>query len=220
METGNLHFLPETLLEQLKGYGSCLTYQDGEVIHARGDNTPGLSVVYRGQVKIGNYGLDGQYCLTRILEQGETFGEFTLFAGLPRTHHAEAHGMVEIIQLTAPQYQKCSTQFPELTSFMLSSLAIRLHTSLEILDDMRRLSLPVRTAKLLLSEAEKQQSNSVRIRRSDLADILGVTLLSAHKAIGMLVKSGYITQSYGSLNIRDRSKMLEWISSHSNIRPI
>ena len=217
MNGQNLHKLPAAIIDELGQYGQVLTYPDGAQIHARGDMKPGLSVVVKGLVKVGNYGLDGRYCLTRVLEVGETFGEFTLFAKLPRTHNAEALGKSDVLQLSADEFSLASNNIPDLNHVLLASLATKLHESLEMMDDIRRLPLPVRLAKTLRTISKARQSNNIVIRQSDLADVNGVTVLSCHKALKTLASLGLITLAYGRIHIMDADAFSKWIEDNSEL---
>ncbi|MFB1034938.1 MAG: hypothetical protein QMC38_06285, partial [Sinobacterium sp.] len=59
--------MPEELLIQCSQFAPIKEYSDGYTIHNRGDLKSGLSIVYCGQVKLGNYGMDGKYQQTATL---------------------------------------------------------------------------------------------------------------------------------------------------------
>lgn len=220
MTDPNLHRLPEDLTDILASYGTLVSYSDGEQIHARGDTKPGLSIVNTGFVKVGNYGKDGKYCLTRILSPGETFGEFTLFAHLPRTHNAEAIGFTEVVQVEQVAFERCSKKHPELKDALLTSLAVKLHESLEILDDLRRLPLPVRVAKSLLTVSKQRQTSRISITQPALADLLGVTVLSVHHALKTLNDRDLVKLGYGFIEISAPEDIAQWIAEHESLAPV
>lgn len=217
----NQHSLPIALVEALENVGVLVNYTDGQVIHERGDAKPGLSIVKQGQVKVGNYGKEGKYCLTRILVSGETFGEFTLFADLPRTHNAEAVGDTQVIQVTRQQFNALSQRLPDLTAALLSTLAIKLHDSLELLDDIRRLALPVRVAKSILAIQNQHPSKlTLTMTQNQLSEILGVTVLSVHKALKNLVDNELITLGYGTITIDQLTKLKSWVKQASSLSQV
>ncbi|MEM9624399.1 MAG: cyclic nucleotide-binding domain-containing protein, partial [Pseudomonadota bacterium] len=142
--------LPSRLLRQLQQIARTISYRDGQIIHSRGDAKPGLSMVRQGLVQVGNFGSDGSYITTSTLGPGQCFGEFTLFAGLPRTHSITARGDCEVDQIPGPAFMRLFNREPELARAMLTISLIRTHGLLEFLDDLRRLPLLVRVAKVLL----------------------------------------------------------------------
>jgi CRP/FNR family transcriptional regulator, cyclic AMP receptor protein len=208
------------ILEKALLFGRCIEYQDNETIHARGDLLPGLSVVYSGQVRVGNYGIDGCYQLTTILERGETFGEFTLFANLPRTHNAEAMGKSQVIQMSVSQYNGFISEYPEVEKMLLSSLANKLHQALENLDDVLRLPTHIRLAKVLFKLSKQQQTQELKIKQNQCAQLLGVTVLSAHKALKKLQKAQLIRTAYGGIHIDSIYGLREWLLKQSSIFPV
>jgi CRP-like cAMP-binding protein len=201
-------------------YGRCVEYHDDEIIHSRGDFSIGLSIVYSGQVKVGNYGIDGRYQLTAILEKGDTFGEFTLYANLPRTHNAEAIKHARVIQLNEAQYQTFISAHPEAEKMLLGSLANKLHQALENLDDVRRLPNYVRLAKILFNLCKQQQTQILNIKQNQCAQLLGVTVLSAHKALKQLKKEKLVKTAYGVIIIENVGVLQCWLQQHSSILAI
>lgn len=194
--------------------------ESGAVIHKRGDKKPGLTVIAKGQVKIGNYGLDGKYHLTTILSAGDNFGEFTLFTELPRTHDAEAYGTAEIYQLSTAQYQELELRYPQLRARMLCDIATKLHLSLEALDDLRRLPIKVRVAKFLWQRRLVDQDSRITLRQQDIAESLGVTVLAIHKALKHLEQEGLVSLGYGAVVINDVSKFEQYLEQRAQLLPV
>ena len=212
--------LPLHILDQATGYGTRKRYSAGENIHLRGDRKPGLSVVIDGLVKVGNTGFDGAYQLTALLKKGDTFGEFTLFANLPRTHNADAFSDCEIVQLTTQQFEYWVSKEPALVAAMLANVSQKLHSALEMLDDTKRLALPVRLAKMLLALSAEQNSLHLALRQSDCAELLGVTVLSAHKALKVLAKEELLASRYGKIEISDRARLGEYVSAKASLHSL
>ena len=208
------------LLQSALAYGRCIEYQDNETIHARGDIKAGLSIVYSGQVRVGNYGLDGRYQLTAIFDKGETFGEFTLYANLPRTHNTEAVDTAQVIQMTVSQYNNFIADYPQVEKILLSSLASKLHQTLENLDDVLRLPTHTRLAKILFKLAKQQNTQTLNIKQNQCAQLLGVTVLSAHKALKKLQNEELIETAYGVINLKDMGILQEWLWQQSSLFPI
>lgn len=95
MENPSTAFFPQLSERQqnkLVEVAALVHYTDKQMIHCRGDQKPGLSIVKSGTVQVGVSGADGTFVLTTILGPGECFGEFTLFTELPRTHDIFAAG--------------------------------------------------------------------------------------------------------------------------------
>ena len=207
--------MPEELLMLCAKAAPIKDYRDGCTIHNRGELKPGLSIIYCGQVKIGNYGLDGNYQHTVTLSRADTFGEFTLFNNLPRTHHAMAIGETKVIQMSQSQFNQCTRGTPELSAFLLRSMGLKLHIALEHLDDIQRLPTFIRLAKLLLRHTDKQ--GRVALRQKDLADQLGITVLSCHKSIKKLAELALIETSYGGIKIKNVQGFTLWLKEKMSL---
>jgi len=197
-------------------------YRDGALIHARGDIKPGLSMVRSGSVRFGNPGQDGSYFVITVMGPGQCFGEFSLFADLPRTHDAVAIGETVVDQISRPAFDAILAAEPELSRIMLTAVTGRLHSAMELIDDMRRLPLPVRTAKLIwqMSRAAPRPPADVRCTQTELAFALGVSRVSSGKALAKLQARGLIELGYRRITIPDGKALAEWIRAHAALSPL
>ena len=117
--------LAKPLAARLIEMASFIKYEDGQMIHSRGDTKQGISIVRSGLAYVGAYGQDGSFVLTSIFGPGQTFGEFTLFADLPRTHDVTSVGSTEIYQIAAPHFMKLYDSEPDISRALLSCSLIR-----------------------------------------------------------------------------------------------
>ena len=218
---GLIDSLPDPMRRALQVAGVPVSYADGQQIHARGDVKPGLSIVRAGAVRFGNVGRDGSYVPTALLGPGQTFGEFTLFADLPRTHDAEAVGDTVVDQVTRARFERVMDDHPDLRRLLLSSLASRLHQALEFIDDMRRLPLNVRAAKALSAMAASGEGAvTIRVKQTTLAETLGVSRVSMGKVLEELETAGLLTRGYGAITVPDRKRLQDWIEARVQISPL
>ena len=218
---GLIEALPDALRDTLQSAGTPVRYEDGQQIHSRGDLKPGLSIVQSGAVRIGNVGRDGSYMPTAVFGPGQTFGEFTLFADLPRTHDAEAVGNTVVVQVNRSRFERVMNDQPDLRRLLLSSLASRLHHALEFIDDIRRLPLAVRVAKALAVMASSDDPDvTLHVKQSILAETMGVSRVSLGKALEELEKAGLLSRGYGAIHIPDRPTLHAWIDARAQISPL
>ena len=214
-------FLPETLRARLSAAASAIAYGDGETIHSRGEIKPGLSIIRSGAVMFASPGADGSYITTSVLGVGHCFGEATLFAGLPRTQDAVAVGETVIEQIAKKDFDRIFDEEPQLARMMLQATTQRLYAVLEFMDDLRRLPLEMRAAKLIAYMARSSKSsNSVECNQSDLAFTLGVSRVSIGKALARLRDDGLITLGYGRIGLTDRRLLEQWIAVRSPVAPL
>ena len=219
-----LPLLPPATREALLAAAVPVHYPDGALVHARGDRKPGLSVVRSGTVRIGNPGADGSYTTTSILGPGHCFGEFTLFADLPRTHDVVAIGDVVIDQISAPRVMALYDADPKLGWALLCLATRRLHALIEFIEDLRRLPLPVQLAKHLLAMTRQHEPAtapaSVALVQDDLASMFGVSRVSIGKALRRLAADGLVEIGYGRLTLPDRPRLAEWLAERAVLMPV
>lgn len=213
--------LPAALRRRLWDAGVPVRYRDGGLIHRRGDAKPGLSIVREEAVRMDNVGRDGSILATVVLGPGECFGEFTLFAGLPRTHDATAMGDTLVVQIDRARFDRLADDAPALLRHLLEATALRLHRALEQLDDLQRLSLPARAAKLLLQAAGGSGAGlTVAVRQSDVAETLGVSRVAAGQALATLAGKDLISRGYGRITIPDPARLRQWLDDQTLVQPV
>jgi CRP/FNR family cyclic AMP-dependent transcriptional regulator len=218
---GIVELMPDALAGRVRAAAKPTRYQDGQLVHARGDLQRGLSIVRSGAVRFGNAGEDGSYVTTTVMGPGQSFGEFTLFGDLPRTHDATAVGATVIDYLDHARFQRLLADAPELWRILMIATTKRLHDALELLDDFRRLPLPALTAKLLLAlPPSKADLTLVACNQADLAFTLGVSRVSIGKALAQLQKAGLLVLGYRMITIRDRAALKRWVAKHRVLSPL
>lgn len=213
--------LPAEIMVQIEAAGKLRSYRDSELIQQRGDTRRGLSILMSGTIIAGNIGADGSFVVSSILQPGECFGEFTLFADLPRTHDLSASGAAKVLHLSERVFLQLFDREPTISKALLAVTLRRTHDLLEFLDGQRRLALPVRLAKVLLSFLSNEGVlQVVRCRQEELAYILGVTRMSVSKALKLLVEGGLVRLGYKSIEITDQGLLSHWVEERSLVVPV
>ena len=141
------HLLPVRLMDELRMLGRITHYFDKQLIQQRGDQNVGISILESGQAVAGNVGADGVFLTSTLLGPGECFGEFTLFAQLPRTHDLWALGETAIFHIKGADFLEIFDREPVIARALLTITLRRNHELLEFVDAQRRLPLNVRTIK-------------------------------------------------------------------------
>lgn len=207
--------LSEIVRDKIAAAGSVVTYQDGQLVQSRGDPKPGISIIVSGAVQTGIFGADGTFIMTSTLRVGQTFGEFTLFTDLPRTHDIVASGPTQINQVSAPAFERLVEQHPEILRTLLKTTLVRAHRLLEMMDAIRRLPMRERTAKILLLMLQSGGGRQFfDYRQTELADALGVSRTSLNSALRQLRELGLIETGYGQIRVPDIGRMQNWVSEN------
>ncbi len=211
-----LDLISDTLRDKIRASATAIRYSNGAFVHAHGDDKPGLSIVQSGAVRIGLVDTDGTYVATSVLGAGHCFGEATLFADRPRTHDAVAVGETIIDQIDKRSIDRLLENEPELARALLKATTQRLYSVLDFMDDLRRLPLILRTAKLIRTMARSAKLDGiVECNQVDLAFTLGVTRVSIGKALAALQEAGIIKLGYGKIEIPHQARLNDWILQRS-----
>jgi CRP-like cAMP-binding protein len=207
-----LDLLPEHVVRDLRDASVLMKYSTGQLIHARGAQKPGLSIVHKGAVQVGVNSIDGTFVMAAELGPGEYFGEFSLFTKLPRTHDVSSIGDTEVYQLSKARFDMLYQREPSIARALLETSLNRTHSVLEMLDAIRRLPILERTAKTILSMSYLLGGSTVlQSRQRDLAYTLGVTRVSLSKALKELSRLGLIDVGYGKLTISRPKELSDWV---------
>ena len=210
--------LPKKLTEQMRVDSRLAKYHHGQLIQTRGDTHSGLCIVRTGAVRVGNQGKDGSYLTTSILSPGQCYGEFTVLAGLPRTHEMVAIGDTEIDEISKHRFLELFDAEPLLAQALLKISLVRNHSLLEFMDDMRRLPLLVHVAKFVYQAAGGRES--INIRQEDLAFTFGVSRVSMGKVLKHLAALDLLQLGYGKIKLTSRKRFQDWLTKESLIEPL
>lgn len=217
LEPARLSFfrlLSDDLQRQLQRAASLQRYPDGAVLHACGDTSQSMGVVQSGEVVLSNVTADGRRIITTHLQPGDSFGEFTLFAGAPRYHDAEARGPTTVLYLGPAQFRQCMDESPALRDAVLGMLAQRLMWALDRIHDDFKLPLGKRLAKLLLSR-NRQDEQGLRYvgSQTELAEALGVSRVAVGQALRPLIERGWLRTEYRAIVLLQPERMRRWLGA-------
>lgn len=213
--------LPAEVMADLSRVGSVHRYADKQLIAQRGECERQLNVVDQGCVRVSNVDVEGRRTETAVLEPGDSFGEFTLLAGMPRFFDFHAQGETRIRTISKDQFDTLMQGNAVFRDGILTMLTHRLLTAVGIIEDIRRLPLSAQLAKFLLHCCEKQVDGSWLYQgtQTDLADALGVSRVSIGQALKTLRDAGLIGTGYGCVPIQDKPALQRWVMQRSALLP-
>lgn len=212
-----LDLLPPDCVERLRTNGHLRTFAEGQFVHSRGDDNPGISVIEDGAAQAGIYSADGSFVLTSYIGPGHTFGDFTVFTNLPRTHDISAVAPTTILEIPAIRFKALCQDDPRYMQALLQTTLMRSHLILEMLHAVRSLPLVPRVAKFLLILAPGgPNAPTLRFRQTDLASTLGVSRASMNRALSKLETRSLVDRGYGHVKIRDRQDLATWLNAQES----
>lgn len=209
--------LAPDVLDTLQEVGVVNHYADKQLICSRGDLERELNIVEQGVVRASNVDINGRRTETAILEPGDSFGEFTLFAGTPRFFDFHAQGETQIRSINKPQFDHLMQRDTAFRDGILRMLTHRLLSAVSIIEDIRRLPLSAQVAKFLLHCAEHQEDQGWLYRgtQNDMADAMGVSRVAIGQALKSLRSQTLVETGYGCVHILSRPKLQAWVLKHS-----
>lgn len=213
--------LPAEVMADLARVGSVQRYADKQLIAQRGECERQLNVVDQGRVRVSNVDVEGRRTETAVLEAGDSFGEFTLLAGMPRFFDFHALGDTQIRTISKAQFDTLMQGSGVFRDGILTMLTHRLLTAVGIIEDIRRLPLSAQLAKFLLHCCEQQADGRWLYRgtQTDLADALGVSRVSIGQALKTLGQAELITTGYGYVHIINKPELHRWVMRRSTLLP-
>lgn len=214
-------FLPPGVLETLFEAGREQAYNEGEIIQQRGDKWRGISIVKSGEAVAANVGRDGSIVPSALIKPGDTYGEFTTFLDLPRTHTIFANAPTRIRHIKRNRFLSLVEAEPSISQAMLTLTLERNYELVSNLDSNRRLSLPARVARLLVAEFDQDETEgTVVCRQEDLAFMIGVSRVAVGKALDKLAEKGLIETGYGRIHLPDTTRLRRYLAQQDPISAI
>lgn len=217
LDHGSLRFLdllkPEVQAE-IEAVERRRTYDDGHMIHSRGDDGDRLMVVRSGAVRVGRVNSNGRETLLAVLGPGHFMGIIGVLTGRPRNQNAVAVGETTVGFVHKSDFLALMAKYPEIANAVLPITLKRLSVALNMLDDLRLLPLPAYTAVVLLNIHEAaDEPGIVHWNQSEIAVAVGASRVSVGKALKKLEGEGLIALKYGSIEIPDVAALSDWIDA-------
>jgi CRP/FNR family transcriptional regulator, cyclic AMP receptor protein len=187
-------------IQELMSAAKRRTFRAGEVIFHRDDPGQVLYMIKEGKVKICIISPDGQEISLAVFGKGESFGEFALLDGLPRSADAIALEKVECYTLQRSDFHNAIMKNPKIAIQVLESLTKRLRNTDNMVEDLIFLDVYGRVAKKLLELADAHGVKTddgvridVRLTQQELASMVGASRESVNKVMGYFTEKDFIS---------------------------
>lgn len=189
---------------------------DGEYSHRKDHAAEGWFGILSGAIKICSTSPEGKESMLAFLEQGNWFGEISLFDGVARTHDGVAQGATELLLVAPTDFRALLVRFPELPIHFLRLQSARLRLLFAALADVNALPFEARLAKQLLNLARSygvKEHDGIRINlhlpQEDLAQLLGASRQRINAMLSAWAKQGWIAVHYGHVTLQNSAALEE-----------
>ncbi len=205
------HYMPEAVYNAALARARRVRYAGGQAMHARGDESPRLSIVSSGAVRVGRFQHGGSFNLLSTLGPGAHFGD----VGLHRkasTQSVYAIEDCEIAVLEVAALEDLLESQPGFVTGLWRCAMARLETVLEIYDDARTLPIVVRLAKVIYVHTGRGElANGVACLQRDLAELLSVSEVSIGNALKALERNGLVEVGYRAIKVPNKHRLQSWL---------
>lgn len=171
-----------------------------QAIYFEGDPGDHLYLVAIGKVKLRRHASSGREVLLDILRGGEYFGNLSFINHRGYTETAVAQTDCCILQISAQNFEKVLTRYPDVTRKVLEAVGQRLEESQEIIKQLSAYTADQRIAATLLRLAKKfgeQKQARLLIQfpfsRQDLAAMTGTTIETVSRVMSRFSAEGWIS---------------------------
>ena len=206
-----LSALPERLLSELFEGAVAHDLRDGEVLFRAGDVGDGCYRIQTGLAKVIVTSRQGEERIISLLGPDAIVGELSMIDGGPRSASVVAIANCSLSFLSRAKFQTCIEAHPELTTYLMKTLARRLRGTDDALAATTFLSVKQRLARALLTVAEyvgeKDGDGRIRLRlkigQGDLAAMAGIARENVSRTMSEWRKRDIVTRSSNYYCIND-----------------
>ena len=196
--------------EQVRAVAAASTVRHlerGDLLFRQGEPADELYVVLDGRLAIATRSIDGRESMVALMEDGDLFGEMSLFDGRGRSTDARALERTELIAIPFGPLKEALEARPDALWRVVELLAGRLRTTDEALADSVFLDVPGRTAKRLLELAGEADEFQLPLTQEELAGLVGASRERVNKAIAQFLRLGWIEQQDRRYKIVNREQL-------------
>ena len=204
--------LSQKQYDELAGIAVDRSYKRGQIIFSEGDEGIGLYVLIAGKVKVFKLSLEGKEQILHVFEEGEPFGEASVFAGQRFPAHAETLEKSRILFFPRAAFIELIKRDPSLALNMLAILSRRLRKFTLLVEDLSLKEVPGRLAAYFLSVSEQRDGSDdlkLDIAKNQLAGLLGTIPETLSRILARMVRQGLIHVDGSRIKIVDRQGLEE-----------
>jgi CRP/FNR family transcriptional regulator, cyclic AMP receptor protein len=189
----------------------------GQVVFTEGEPSDHLFVIRSGRVRVVVLSPRGDTLTLTVLGAGDVLGELSMIDAGPRSASAEAVEPTELLSIAAADVRAAFAADPALLLAIAEELAGTVRRLSGGAADMVFLDLPRRLAKLVVAQSRTGPDGSVRADlgegQAGVAARLGVTRQSLNRALGGLVRRGWLSAEGSSYVVRDLGALRRFAES-------
>ena len=210
-------YFDEVLWNELVLNGRHQIYTKGEKILLRGEPSPGLICLKKGNVKISSEISNGNEKIFGLLVAPTMFGETEVFDHGPCMISATALSKVEVAIVALPTIKRLIVESPEVAYFIIRSIGIKLRWTTLQAEDMTSQRIGYRLANLLLGHGKyavftyRNNYKVLNMTHEEIAYFIGSTRPKVTILMREFVQKGIIENKRGEITVLDLEGLQKYL---------
>lgn len=203
--------LETQILSDLAGLASERSFAAGQAIMWEGEPVVGLYLVAEGIVKISRYSSEGREHILHLIHAGDTFNDVAALDGGPNPATATAYTDATVYLFPRNDLRLIVERHPDLAWALIESMARRARYLVNMVEDLSMRSVKGRLARLLLEQAEANQSGAVQrlLTQEEMASRLGTVREMVGRALRSLAAEGIIEFDRHRIVVLDAERLAD-----------
>lgn len=193
--------LSQQELEVIAGAASEQTIPAGTVFIEQEDESNSAYLIYKGSARVFRITEDGNEVNVAIIGPGEVVGELALLDNQPRSACVEALQEVKLLMITKSEFSNILKKYPDTAVSLLCTLADRVRSSNQLLEDVLSKNLYSRTWQTLNSLSHFFPGRVITLSQEELACIVGATRSRVTEILNELQTEKKITLAHRQIHL-------------------
>lgn len=197
-------------LEKLHNIATLKPVKKGCIIFTEGQKGEAIYFVKTGKIKISKISSVGKEYTIKIMEEGDVFGESTLFIGGEYPATAEAIEDSEILELKNKDIEDLILKDTQIALSIIKILAKRLKYIAVVIENLALRDSVGRTASILLTFARERGISTkegilveIDLKRQELANLAGTSRENITRILSQMDRDGIIKLGKDKILIKD-----------------
>ena len=209
--------LDKTELEKINSLVMGSRHKKGEILFMQKDSIDYLYIIDSGKVKFYEVSSEGKQQIVKILNDGDFFGELSIFTDEVSNLNAEVIYETDICKISKDDFKIFLRKNPNILLKITEFLSKRLSEAENLIGILSLKNSEQKIASWLLTTGDKNgvySSNGIKVKlylsRKEIADFLGLTIETVSRKLTQFQNDGIITiVNRQEITIHNRSKLEE-----------
>jgi CRP-like cAMP-binding protein len=186
--------------------------RERQTLYTEGAPSLAVHVVCSGRVKVSRIGWRAEEFILEIIEPGSNIGLVPLLTDGVASTSAEAMERTQVRSIDRATFEDALARSPDVALRAIHSIATRLQLAHERLVELAQRDVFVRTAHLLATLLDESPVSpgtdpEIRMRRMDLAHLVGTTPETISRTIHKLRDRGVLVTDHDCIRVLDPRKL-------------